>query len=409
MDSHCGPRETSDENVMCVTIYSRASGRLLLHHDQRKQNRWSLWLLLLGAALLLAALVSVLLLYPPSQQRPADAADRRQLQRGEAVRLLVDTDAGVDDAAALLLALATPGVSLEAVTCVHGNAAVRQVCRNVLTTLRAAHRLDVAVYAGAERPLGLPPPPTAPYFGADGFGDLQLDEDASPDPDRYVRGLNASDALVQMAAKEPGKLSLLCLGPLTNIALAVQEDPDFLYNLKHIVVLGGSVEGIGNVKPGVEFNFYMDPEAASFIFDTYNTSSAEKKPITLVPWETIFSRNHITMGWRKSVLGAVGGERVSLLNRAERAQLAAEASDEAPWLSGDPVAAAVLLRPALVTASGRYRLAVEVSGALARGAAFVDYSRELSPRNVRIVQRFDVDLYKRLLLQTLSPRPETLT
>ncbi|XP_063221409.1 uncharacterized protein LOC134530488 isoform X2 [Bacillus rossius redtenbacheri] len=322
-----------------------------------------------------------------------------------ALRLVVDTDAGTDDAAALFLLLGrarrrpVPAVHVAAITCVQGNTGVRNVVANVLKVLQTAGRLDVPVYAGASQSL-LVTPPSDNYFGADGFGDVPYPD--PPDPAALVRKCHAANALVELVDKYPGEITVVCLGPLTNLALAIRLDPMFLTKVQRVVVLGGSAEGVGNMKPGVEFNFYMDPEADFIVLNSTDTTNSKIKPIDLVPWETIKEHLNITMDWRASKLGALAGAAVRLLNAAERKQLLG-GSPGSQWLSADPVAMAVALYPDLVKLAGLYRADVETRGVAARGTLLVDYGglTGASP-NVRLVQRVDQDSLQEVLLENLS-------
>jgi purine nucleosidase len=168
----------------------------------------------------------------------------------ERVRLLIDTDAGTDDAQAMLAALRTQTATIEAITTVHGNCAEAQVCSNVLKMLRAAGR-SVPVYRGAAFPLmspGKAGPNALSWHGRDGFGEATLpDVDISQIP----TGVDKSAAVViaRMAQLHPGELTLVALGPLTNIALALQLEPALPRLLKRVVFMGGDRHGNGNITP----------------------------------------------------------------------------------------------------------------------------------------------------------------
>ncbi|XP_049961073.1 uncharacterized protein LOC126481391 [Schistocerca serialis cubense] len=322
----------------------------------------------------------------------------RQLHQTDGpVQLVVDTDAGADDAVALLIALGTPGVSVEAITCANGNTMLDNVVANVLKTLDTAGRLDIPVYAGASQSI-LETPESDNYFGEDGFGDIEYPN--APDPAEYLQKEHAVDALVRIVSENPGNITLLALAPLTNIALAIRKDPSFIQNVKQVAVLGGSVEGVGNRKPGVEFNIFMDPEAASIVFSSLAENTSESKQVLLTPWETVNMRNYITMDWRKNVLGVANSLQISFLNKIEHYQLEA---NETYWICADALSAAVLLNPDLITKASSYGVFVEVQGRYGRGAFFVDYaeSEELS-KNALIVQEINVQSYKEYLLTTLA-------
>lgn len=123
------------------------------------------------------------------------------------------------------------------------------------------------------------------YFGKDGLGDFQF-------KDKIIAKVNkstyASIALIELAKLYPRKLSVLCLGPLTNIAIAAALDPTFMNNVKRFYIMGGSVSGIGNVSPGVEFNFGADPESNLIVLN-YTRDYTKQEPSLLYPWETVLN------------------------------------------------------------------------------------------------------------------------
>ncbi|PNF15370.1 hypothetical protein B7P43_G00929 [Cryptotermes secundus] len=331
---------------------------------------------------------------------------------GESVRLdvgkvIIDTDAGPDDAAAIFMALNGQIYNSElkviAITCVNGNTIVDNVVVNVLKTLKTANRLDIPVYRGASKSLILTPPQDY-YFGEDGFGDFEFPD--PPDPEELLQEQHAAIALIETATRYPGEVTLLCLGPLTNLALAIRLDPSFLTKLKQLVVMGGSVEGVGNIRSGIEFNFFVDPEAAFIVFNSTDTTDGDIQPIILVPLETTSERNILTKEWRKNVLGILSSPEVQLLNKAEQQQLE---EDTLYWECADCLAAAAIVDPSIIKESATFRAHIAEDGAISRGAVFVDYKgREESTSNVVIVRSIDVDHYMKILLSTIGGAPASL-
>lgn len=322
-------------------------------------------------------------------------------------KVIIDTDAGPDDAAAIFVVLNGEKYNSEfkviAITCVNGNTVVDNVAVNVLKTLKTANRLDIPVYRGASKSLILTPPQDY-YFGEDGFGDFEFPD--PPDPDELLQKQHAAIALIETVTRYPGEVTLLCLGPLTNLALAIRLDPSFLTKLKHLVVMGGSVEGVGNIKPGIEFNFFVDPEAAFIVFNSTDTTAGDIQPIILVPLESTSERNVLTKDWRKNVLGILSSPAVQLLNKAERLQLE---EDVLYWECADCLAAAVIVHPSIIKESAAFHARVVEDGAVSQGAVFVDYKgREESTSNVVIVRSIDVDDYKKILLSTIGGAPASL-
>lgn len=179
----------------------------------------------------------------------------------EKVKLIIDTDPGVDDAMAIFYAAAAPDIDLLGLTTIFGNVTVDMATRNALRLVEAAG-LDVPVAAGEKTPLVLPPfKPSFHVHGDEGFGDIPA---VTPKGQAIEEG--AVDFLCRMAREHKGELVLCPIGPLTNIAKAVQQDPDFATNVKRIVLMGGSYREGGNITPHAEANIYHDPHAAEVVF-----------------------------------------------------------------------------------------------------------------------------------------------
>jgi len=187
--------------------------------------------------------------------------------------LLIDTDTASDDAVALLMALRESDVKVEAITTVAGNCAVSQCVRNALICVEKAGSYAPPVYAGMEKPLFRKHYHSYHIHGKDGMGDIGL-----PEPRLTVEKTHAIDAIIECAYRLKGELEIVTLGPLTNLAMAVLKDPDFMKKVKHVYVMGGSGLTPGNITPLAEFNFYVDAEAAHIIL----TSGL---PLTVVGWE----------------------------------------------------------------------------------------------------------------------------
>ena len=177
-----------------------------------------------------------------------------------ALKLIIDTDPGIDDAMAILYAIAAPEIDLLGLTTVFGNVTTPKATRNALYLLEQAG-IEIPVAEGLHRPrIGPPFPPTSAVHGAEGFGTL-----AVPTPQRRALVETAPEYLVRMVRAHQGELLLCPIGPLTNIAAAMELDPSFCSNLKGMVVMGGSLRAGGNITPAAEANFYHDPHAADFV------------------------------------------------------------------------------------------------------------------------------------------------
>ena len=178
-----------------------------------------------------------------------------------AIKIIIDTDPGIDDAMALFYAIADPAIDLLALTTVFGNVTTAQATRNALFLLKTAG-VDVPVAQGLSQPRKLPAfLPSAHVHGSEGFGTLQV-----PKQMAQVIPQSAPEFLVRMARKHKGELVLSAIGPLTNVAAALDIDPEFCRNLKRIVIMGGSLGAGGNITSVAEANIYHDPHAADFVF-----------------------------------------------------------------------------------------------------------------------------------------------
>jgi purine nucleosidase len=279
------------------------------------------------------------------------------------MRLVIDTDPGVDDALAILLAVADPGARVEALTVVAGNVGLDRTVANACTLL---DRLGVGpettpVFRGCERSL-LGCRVEATSHGTDGLGDAGF-----PPSSRPIEPEHAALALVRLARDAPGELTLVALGPLTNLALALGLDPDLPRKYRRLIVMGGAVRATGNMPgPSTEFNVVSDPEAAAVVLGRWPGAA-------LVPWETAM-QCFIGTGQLREIWAAPG-PRAQLVRRiTERTSgLACEAFGVDGMVAADPVAMAVALEPGLVTRSEQRHVAVELHGSHTRGQPTVDW------------------------------------
>ena len=177
-------------------------------------------------------------------------------------RVIIDTDPGIDDTAAILFALNSPELHIEALTTVFGNVSVEQCTVNALRILEAAGRSDIPVYQGAGKPFGLWEPAFAQYIhGGDGLGDSD-----APFPTTGARDRNAVLEIIERVQAEPGELAFIALGRLTNLALAINVEPTIADMLTEVVVMGGAVSVPGNVTPVATANIWGDPQAADVVY-----------------------------------------------------------------------------------------------------------------------------------------------
>jgi inosine-uridine nucleoside N-ribohydrolase len=176
-------------------------------------------------------------------------------------RVIIDTDPGIDDAAAIFYALTSGALRVEALTTVFGNTRVEHTTPNAVRLLEAAGRADIPVYAGAGKPLLREPFLGTHIHGEDGLGDVLAD----PPRGAPAEG-RAVDQIISRVMAAPGEISLLALGPVTNVALALSVEPALAQALDTLVVMGGAVRTRGNVTPVATANLYNDPEAAAIVY-----------------------------------------------------------------------------------------------------------------------------------------------
>lgn len=197
-------------------------------------------------------------------------------------RTVIDTDPGVDDALALILALRSPELKLEAITTVHGNVPLAQATKNAFTILRMLDLRTLPVVArGAHAPLKKPPITSQSVHGSDGLGELARFKNPDGSP-RYPETQvpldlpDATEVLLNLLDRYPEDLTLITLGPLTNLANALRADQPRVRRFREVMIMGGAVDVPGNITPAAEFNIFADPHAAQQVF-------AAGLPMKLVP------------------------------------------------------------------------------------------------------------------------------
>jgi purine nucleosidase len=179
----------------------------------------------------------------------------------ESRKIIIDTDPGADDAMAILLALNSPELDVKALTVVAGNVVVGQGLDNALKLISLAGRCDVAVARGAGQPLAQKLITAEFFHGANGLGDVEL-----PAPTCHADPRFAPDLIIELVHQYPHEITLVPIGPLTNMALALAKDPSMVPLVKEVVLMGGSISG-GNATAAAEANIYNDPEAARAVFE----------------------------------------------------------------------------------------------------------------------------------------------
>jgi purine nucleosidase len=301
-------------------------------------------------------------------------------------RVLIDTDPGVDDAVAILLALASPELDVVGVVAVNGNVSIDKTALNARRIVALAGRHDIPVAAGCARPLSEQLLEDSVVHGHDGLGDLEWGEPAVP--------LDPRDGVEFIAELiEEGPLTIVAIGPLSDLAVLLQRHPGIERRVEHLVIMGGaSFEG--NVTPAAEFNIWADPEAARLVFEA-------EWPITLMPLD--LTHQAFLNDDDLAYLNALGTE----VGRRTAAMLEPYAQFHDRWYGNrdifmhDAMAVYELLDPSAIDKQG-VRLAVEVDGVHSRGATFIDRRREHAQSDVRVGVRVDNDRFRSLLRERLA-------
>ena len=309
-------------------------------------------------------------------------------------RVIIDTDPGVDDAQAILMAAAHPTCKIEAILAVAGNVGFEHTLRNALI-LTEVVKQDIPVYPGCDQPLLYFQEDAAFSHGNDGLGDVGLV------PQRHqAETEHAVAALIRMVNESPGELTLAAIGPLTNVAIALKLDPTLPHKLKRLVVMGGAVTGHGNTSSvTAEFNIYFDPEAAHIVFTAWEEAGLI---IDVIDWEATmrhgFPKEVVHRWLAMDTPKAQFFKKITVKGR-ERTQ----ALGRKTMYAADPLALAVLLEPNIVTEAEQHHLAVSMSDTVTRGQTVVDWKDRLGkPANANIVLAVDDERFQALMEQGLQ-------
>ena len=332
------------------------------------------------------------------------------------VRLILDVDTGIDDSLALLYASASPEVDLVAVTCVAGNVDARQVAINTLAVLELAGRGDVEVALGRETPLVRTLETTPETHGPRGLGYAELPPAAAGLSKRH-----AVDVLIEEARRSPGELTLVTLGPLTNLAVAVLREPELPRLFRRYVLMGGAYRSPGNTAPTTEWNINVDPDAAKVVFSAWSAARAADpsvgRPIALgldVTERAKITPEHIVALARRAgsapddSLALARGEDPMLATRsvasnpivrfvADALRFYMEFHSRYDGFYGafihDPLAVAAALDPSLVRTEA-LAVDIELGGTLTTGETVTDWRRIWKrPPNIDVAIAADADAF----------------
>ncbi|MEC8130342.1 MAG: nucleoside hydrolase [Pseudomonadota bacterium] len=308
--------------------------------------------------------------------------------------LIIDTDPGQDDAVAILLALASPEIDLLGITTVAGNVPLDLTEVNARKICDLAGRQDVPVFAGLSRPL-VRRLVTAEHV----HGRTGLDGPDLPPPQTPLQEQHAVDFIIETVRKEPsGSVTIAPIGPLSNIAMALQRAPDIAPRIKQIVLMGGGCFEGGNITPAAEFNIYVDPHAAAVVFGA-------GIPITMMPLDV--THKALTTAKRNGALRAIGNRTCTavaeMLGFFERFDEAKYGSDGGPL--HDPCTLAWMIAPELF--SGRHcNVEIETASELTMGMTVIDWWQVSGrPHNAFVVGDLDAEAFFALITERLANLP----
>ena len=306
-------------------------------------------------------------------------------------KIILDCDPGHDDAVAIMLAVASDEIDLIGITCVGGNATLENTKLNTLKICSLLNRQDISIYAGANKPMFYDLV-TAEHV----HGDSGLDGAPLPAPVMAVQSTHAVDFIIDSLRAAPPKTITLCpLGPLTNIATALERAPDIADRIAQVVLMGGAYFEVGNITPAAEFNIFVDPEAAQLVFQSgldlvVAPLDVTHKALTSPAWSSALrAQNHpvcdVVAGWTEFF---------------ERFDTQKYGSEGAPL--HDPCVIAYLIAPELF--SGRkINVEIETQSELTRGMTVADWWRVTDrPANAMFLGHIDAEKYFELITQRLA-------
>ena len=305
-----------------------------------------------------------------------------------AQKMIIDTDTASDDAVALVLALRDPRVEVLGITVVVGNVEVDKGVQNALYTAEKCG-VSVPVYRGADRPLMHDFEVAYNVHGQDGMGDIGL-----PLSGRAPESMHGVDAIIDLARAHAGEVTLVTLGPLTNLALALRKAPEIAKMFEKVVVMGGTGDHLGNATPATEFNIWVDPEAAAIVF-------AAGLPLVMVGWD--ISRKYATF-FEEDVAALSDVSPLGKYCMDIQRQLTIFCEEvtklDSVFDQPDPITMAIAIEPDIATEVIHAHVAVETTGELTKGMTVVDrLGATGNAPNTHVVLAADRDRFLQLLTE----------
>lgn len=308
---------------------------------------------------------------------------------------IIDTDAGVDDCQALVLAFSSPLIEVIAITTLAGNVDLPSVLKNTAETLKVCGQSHVPYHVGAERPLISTLVTAGNIHGGDGLNNYWNTHTAEAHPAPSSK--NAVEAIIEYANMYRGQISIVTIGPLTNLALAVAIDPELPQKFNRVLVMGAAVHGKGNRTICSEFNVWCDPEASFIVFDRFPL-------LEIVPWETcIAPENQFSIDFLNEYTSGVTqqGEFIKSITKVQH--------NKSTVFFCDPITLAIAIDPSIVLKSTLTEGHIELSGKHTRGMSVINWKKSdehevnsgAKKPNLLIAELLDIEKIKQLFLASI--------
>ncbi len=304
--------------------------------------------------------------------------------------IILDTDPGIDDALAILLALASPEVVLDGISTVHGNASAAQVTTNALSILELANTSYIPVYQGCDLPLVKESLLSPETHGNSGLGYANL---SAPITKPQIK--HGSDYLIEQIMSHPGEITLVAIGPLTNVAIAIRKEPRIVQNVKEVFVMGGAIKHQGNTTPLAEYNTFVDPHSAHVVFHS-------GMPLILTPLDVTYQCIFTTDDLNR--LLKIDSPITKFIADATRFYM--EFHDEYQKIDGcvinDPMTLALTFMPEICDYQDLY-VDVDISTGVGLGNTFADfYNYEKKAPNMKVALGVRPRMFMELFLERME-------
>ncbi len=304
--------------------------------------------------------------------------------------IILDSDPGIDDSLAILLALASPEINLKGISTIHGNGDIEQVTKNALSILELAKASHIPVYKGCSLPLVKESLLSPETHGNTGLGYAKLSE-----PKTKFQGQHGSDFIIEQIMSHPKEITLVAIGPLTNVALAIRKEPRIVENVKEVFIMGGAIQHTGNTTALAEYNTYVDPHAAHVVFHS-------GMPMILTPldvtYQCIFTKDDLNR------LLKIDSPITKFIAEATRFYM--EFHDEYQQIDGcvinDPMTMALLLIPEICDYQDLV-VDVDISTGVGLGNTFADfYNYAKKKPNIKVAMGVRPRMFMELFLERME-------